>query len=99
MREVGGSFVGRVHGNVERLYATAQLPGSRLSLRWYDGDSPMTYLVCDDDFMIWLKSPSGNSVWITARDEEIARALFERAEVTGVELGLPALMQSLGGQN
>jgi Predicted nucleotide-binding protein containing TIR-like domain len=97
VREIGGAFVARVQKNVERLYAQADLPGSRISLRWYDGVSPMTYLVSDDDFMIWLKSPSGNSVWITARDEEIARALFERAEVTGVQLSSEAVLRNLEG--
>jgi hypothetical protein len=56
------------------------LPGSRVRLRWHEGGAPMTFLVSDDDFMIWFKDGSGESVWITAHDEVIARALYSHAE-------------------
>lgn len=73
----------RVQENCERLQAEESRAGSRVKLRWYDGAAPMTFLVCDDDFIIWFKDSSGESVWITAHDEVIARALYSRAEAIG----------------
>lgn len=53
---------------------------SRLTFAWHDDAAPMTFLVCDDNFMIWFKDGSGESVWITAHDEVIARALYSHAQ-------------------
>jgi hypothetical protein len=85
----------RVMKNLLRLYKNMETPGSRTRLRWYNGTAPMTFLVCDDDFMIWLKDESGESVWITARNEIIARALYAQAESMGTEADAQDLLQEL----
>ncbi len=75
----------RVRENYKQLHACVK--GVRLSsgmrLHWHEGAAPMTFLVSDDDFMIWFKDGSGESVWITAHNEVIARALYSNAEAIG----------------
>lgn len=53
--------------------------GSRVSFVWQENSAPMTFLVSDDDFMIWFKDGSGESVWITANNEVVAGALYSQA--------------------
>lgn len=60
--------------------SAAVMEGSRMAFAWHDNAAPMTFLVCDDNFMIWFKDGSGESVWITAHDEMIARALYSHAQ-------------------
>ncbi|WP_371408739.1 nucleotide-binding protein [Micromonospora zamorensis] len=79
----GTTFRARVRHNCEEIGAALTAPGSRVQLRWHEESAPMTFLVSDDDFMIWFKDASGESVWITANDEIIARALYSRAEAMG----------------
>jgi len=76
----------RVHDNYLLLQAKAASSRSRMRLRWYEGSAPMTFLVSDDDFMIWFKDGRGESVWITAHDEVVSRALYSLAEEIGDEL-------------
>jgi hypothetical protein len=73
---------GRMRESYRNIHSRSAevMPGSRIRFRWHHGAAPMTFLVCDDDFMIWFKDGSGESVWITAHDEVIARALFSHAE-------------------
>lgn len=79
---------GRVRENVQQFYADEQDSRARVRLRWYEGSAPMTFLVADDDFIIWFKDSSGESVWITAHNEVIARALYSRVEVIGRAMSL-----------
>ena len=81
---------GRMRSSYERIHSRSAdvVPASRMRFRWHEDASPMTFLVCDDDFMIWFKDGSGESVWITAHDEVIARALFSRAESTALRRNL-----------
>jgi hypothetical protein len=87
----------RVRQNCEMFTQKAEQPGSQVHLRWYDGSAPMTFLVSDDDFMIWFKDASGESVWITANDEVVARALFSRAEALGSTLDASTALEIING--
>ncbi|GAA3346141.1 hypothetical protein GCM10020358_55980 [Amorphoplanes nipponensis] len=88
----------RMRENYESMARKLAMPQSRMTLRWYDGSAPMTFLVSDDDFMIWFKDASGESVWITARDEVIARALYSRAHAIGDVLDDAAALRAINGE-
>lgn len=94
-QQAGTGLDAVVARNLRQFYDSSQDVRSKLTIRWYRGDSPMTYLVCDDDFMIWLKDRSGENVWITARNEIIARSLYFRAESMGNLVEFDAIMREL----
>ncbi|WP_305788796.1 nucleotide-binding protein [Symbioplanes lichenis] len=86
----------RVRENLRGLH-TAMAPGkSKLDLRWYDGTESMTFLVCDDDFIIWTKDSSGESVWITAHNASVARALYYQASLIGTDIAVDAFDTGTG---
>lgn len=94
-QSAGASLPVEVKKNLRRLYDDSERSRSRVKLRWYTGNSPMTFLVSDDDFMIWLKDSSGESVWITARNEIIARALYFHAESMGRVVGFEEVAREI----
>lgn len=66
--------------NHSRLQELASTPATAFSFVWHEHQASMSYLVADDDFLIWLKEESGESVWIVAANESIASSLYFQAE-------------------
>ena len=94
------AFVARVEHNLNRLHALAELPGARCSFRWSD-PLPMTFLVVDDHFMIWMKTTNGTTgaketTWLTAQSELLANALYEKATSTGEQRSLAQVLDAIG---
>jgi hypothetical protein len=87
------SLAEKMHKNYTQLQAACSKPGSHMRIRWYEGTAPMTFLVSDDDFMIWFKDRSGESVWITAHNEVIARALYAHADSIAKERSLEDVLR------
>jgi len=54
--------------------------GGDFALRWHNGLTTLNFLVADNDFLIWLKDGTGESVWITASNEMVSNALMSHAE-------------------
>lgn len=69
--------------------------GSRMKFRWHGGSAPMTFLVSDDSFMIWFKDGSGESVWITALDENVAGALYSNALLISEDLSVQDVLHDI----
>ena len=85
-----------VEQNLGQLATFASAPGSRFDLRWCDHSTLPTFVVADDHFMIWMKDKGGESVWITAENPAIARALWDQAEVLSVSHQLGENLTDLG---
>lgn len=66
----------QVRERVHKFYAKSSTKGSKFELRWIrKGDHrPLTFLVADDNFLIWLNDGE-QDVWITWPSERISRAL------------------------
>lgn len=57
--------------------------------------SPLSYLVTDNDFIIWFKDGTGESVWITANNEAVADALYDLTCKDVKEMPIDALLDEL----
>jgi hypothetical protein len=70
---------------------------SRLELLWINKNNPhpLTFLVADDSFLIWMKDEQ-DDVWITWMNEPIARALeFSSRQLAG-KFNINKVMAELG---
>jgi hypothetical protein len=81
-KDVSSTLAGRVGVNYKRLLSQSSQHASesRAVFAWHDNPEPMTFMVSDDDFMIWFKDDSGDNVWITANNEVVASALYFQAQ-------------------
>jgi hypothetical protein len=71
-------------------------PEGRCALRWHVADTSLSFLVADNDFMIWFKDSTGESVWITASNEAVADALHSQAACDAIEMTLNDVLNELG---
>ena len=67
-----------VKDNLKKIESLLGQPGSKLSVRWYAGASPSTYMVADHQSLLWWKGGSGDNVWINDGSEDLADALRTR---------------------
>ena len=67
-----------VKDNLKGMKSLLGQPGSKLSVRWYAGASPSTYMVADHQSLLWWKGGSGDNVWINDGSEDLADALRTR---------------------
>ena len=70
-------FRARIVKRLEYLYEKADAAGSRCEIRWVPKENlrPMTYLVADDYFLIWLKDATREDISISDKNDRIAGAL------------------------
>lgn len=88
-------FFKRVEANLIRLEQAASANGSRCRVRWTDDARPMTFLVTDDTFLVWLKDERGDNVCFTAQSPLIADALATQASRLGREVAIVDLLSML----
>lgn len=94
------TFAARLKKNLTKLHALAEVPEARCSFRWA-AQMPMTFLVVDDHFMIWVKTTSvatgaKATTWLTAQSELLANALYQKATSTGDQLSLAEVLGAIG---
>lgn len=94
------AFAARVRENVEKLHHLSGVRGARCSLR-LSADPPMTFLVADDRFMIWVKTQNPatgatEKTWMVAESTLVADALFRKAVSTGADLPRERLFAEIG---
>jgi hypothetical protein len=73
------AFTVLVHSNLIELDWRSRGSGSKFHLRWCEDQTPTTFVVADDSFLLWFKDGGGENVWITAENDVIARALWDHA--------------------
>lgn len=71
-------------------------PSSRCELRWITGEHPsaMSYLVVDQQILVWFSDGSGESLWMKTRNERMAAAL-DRISAQATRLDLSEIHQRL----
>lgn len=81
--------------NLEKYYIYVE-KNSECQLCCSRFPSSLTYLVADNDFIIWFKDGAGESVWITANNDSVADALYDMTTRNSDELTLNDFLQRLG---
>ena len=66
-----------------------------VSLRWLDDRHPMTYLVADDKFLLWLKD-GDDKFCLQLADLRIANALWKLTSTNSKELSIDGISTLLG---
>jgi hypothetical protein len=64
-----------VASQILKLDDLSRKHGSHLSLYWYEGRSPSTYLVSDNQSLLWWKGADRDFVWIIDRSPQLSFAL------------------------
>jgi hypothetical protein len=91
------TFSKRVGEYLSSLYQLSSYSEqSKLQIRWYKINPSLTYLLADNDFIIWFKDKSGENVWITANNRPIADALYYLSDRDSVEISYTDIIHSLG---
>jgi hypothetical protein len=89
------TFCKRIADNLLHLSEAGNAAGSRCILRWTDDPRPMTFLVADDNFIIWLKDERSDSVCLTAESTLVADALAHTAFSMSFPVTTDVLMASI----
>jgi hypothetical protein len=84
LAEHGVKLRDRAKRRVINCFDKVLLPQSNFELRWMDGQLPssISYLIADDDFLVWLSDGTPDSVWFNAKKERMAMAL-DRISLAG----------------
>jgi hypothetical protein len=69
------AFAKAVKRNTAKLYRLQDRPGSKLRLFWYRGTAPATFVVVDDEVLIWWKSANQDMIWVRECSAPLAHAL------------------------
>jgi hypothetical protein len=72
------SFNELVISNLDKFYEYIE-KNEFCQLLYSKCPSSLTYLVADDNFIVWFKDGAGESVWITANNDSVADALYDLA--------------------
>src|SRR5262249_55613414 len=74
------AFSKSVYSNLVELDQLSMKLGSKFHMRWCEEQTPTTFVVADDSFLLWFKDGSGENVWITAENDVMARALWDHTD-------------------
>jgi Predicted nucleotide-binding protein containing TIR-like domain len=84
-----------VRTNLATVFNAMADPASRISLRWSNDRFPMTYLVVDDQFLLWFKDAE-DKFCLQRQDLRIANALWRQATANSTELTIDDVHDKLG---
>jgi len=77
-----------------KLYTSSDK--SKCQIRWHKINPSLTYLIADNDFIIWFKDRSGENVWITANNQSITDTLYFLSERDSIEIPYIDIAHRLG---
>ncbi len=89
------TFKDIVSANLSDIFTAMSDPFSRISLRWSNDLSPMTYLVADDNFLLWFKD-ADDKFCLKSQDSRIANALWQLTTSNTNALEMNNLKSELG---
>lgn len=90
------AFIDLIRSNLNELDGSSRRRGSKFQLRWCDTATLMTFVVADDTFLLWFKDGSGENVWITADNDVIARALWDKSDNLSRKLSVSVVEAQIG---
>ncbi len=89
------AFQENFSNNLLGVFRAMSDPLSRISLRWSNDRYPMTYLVADDNFLLWFKD-AGDKFCLKNQDLRIANALWQLATTNTNKLEIYDIKSELG---
>jgi predicted nucleotide-binding protein len=84
-----------VSANLSSVFSSISETSTRISLRWSNDRYPMTYLVVDDNFLLWFKD-ADDKFCLQRQDYRIANALWQQATTNSCEMTAQDLSNKLG---
>lgn len=89
------AFQENISNNLLGVFKAMSNPLSRISLHWSNDRHPMTYLVADDNYLLWFKD-AGDKFCLKSQDLRIANALWQLATTNANKLEIHDIKSELG---